>query len=80
MGIEVNMMTGDGEITARAIAKQVGIPAEGVWASMSPKGKATVVGELMAQGKGGVAMVSSSNTRSASASAYELMPGRRRHQ
>ncbi|KAI0035302.1 copper P-type ATPase CtaA [Vararia minispora EC-137] len=55
MGIEVNMMTGDGELTARAIAKQVGIAPEGVWSSMSPKGKASVVTELMQ--KGGVAMV-----------------------
>ncbi|KAJ7642881.1 hypothetical protein B0H17DRAFT_1148685 [Mycena rosella] len=43
MGIEVNMMTGDGKITALAIAKQVGIRPEGVWAGMSPKGKATMV-------------------------------------
>jgi Cu+-exporting ATPase len=56
MGIEVCMMTGDGEITARAIARQVGIPAEAVWASMSPKGKASVVTELMQDGTG-VAMV-----------------------
>ncbi|VDB91973.1 unnamed protein product [Peniophora sp. CBMAI 1063] len=55
MGIEVNMMTGDGEITAKAIAKQVGIRPEGVWSSMSPKGKAAVVTELMQ--KGDVAMV-----------------------
>ncbi|KAI0322764.1 E1-E2 ATPase-domain-containing protein [Amylostereum chailletii] len=55
MGIEVNMMTGDGKETALAIAKQVGIKPEGVWSSMSPKGKASVVTELMEQG--GVAMV-----------------------
>ena len=56
MGIEVNMMTGDGRETALAIAQQVGIKPEGVWASMSPKGKASVVTELMQ--KGAVAMVS----------------------
>ncbi|KAI0060218.1 heavy metal translocatin [Artomyces pyxidatus] len=55
MGIEVNMMTGDGKETALAVAKQVGIKPEGVWASMSPKGKASVVTELMEMG--GVAMV-----------------------
>ncbi|KAJ6612501.1 Cu-transporting P-type ATPase [Mycena sp. CBHHK59/15] len=49
MGIEVNMMTGDGKATALAIAKQVGIRPEGVWAGMSPKGKATMVSELMEQ-------------------------------
>jgi len=58
MGIEVNMMTGDGKATALAIAKQVGIPAEGVWASMSPKGKAAVVTELVEKHGQGVAMVS----------------------
>ncbi|TEB36592.1 copper P-type ATPase CtaA [Coprinellus micaceus] len=47
MGIEVNMMTGDGRATAIAVAKQVGIRPEGVWASMSPKGKAAMVAELM---------------------------------
>ncbi|KAF9474754.1 Cu-transporting P-type ATPase [Pholiota conissans] len=57
MGIEVNMMTGDGKTTAVAIAHQVGIKPEHVWAGMSPKGKAAMVTELMAGGVGGVAMV-----------------------
>ena len=64
MGIEVCMMTGDGHATALAIAKEVGIPSECVWARMSPKGKGTVVSELMEKEKqrgnkkaGGVAMV-----------------------
>ncbi|KAJ7180675.1 Cu-transporting P-type ATPase [Mycena filopes] len=57
MGIEVNMMTGDGKTTALAIAKQVGIRPEGVWAGMSPKGKATMVTELMEKYGEGVAMV-----------------------
>ncbi|KAJ7765481.1 Cu-transporting P-type ATPase [Mycena maculata] len=57
MGIEVNMMTGDGKTTALAIAKQVGIRPEGVWAEMSPKGKATMVAELMEKYGEGVAMV-----------------------
>ncbi|KAF9565859.1 Cu-transporting P-type ATPase [Agrocybe pediades] len=57
MGIEVNMMTGDGKATAIAIAKQVGIRPEGVWAGMSPKGKAAMVTELMEKNGGGVAMV-----------------------
>ncbi|KAJ6518814.1 Cu-transporting P-type ATPase [Mycena sanguinolenta] len=57
MGIEVNMMTGDGKATGLAIAKQVGIPPEGVWAGMSPKGKATMVSELMEKYGEGVAMV-----------------------
>ncbi|KAJ7334143.1 Cu-transporting P-type ATPase [Mycena albidolilacea] len=57
MGIEVNMMTGDGKTTALAIAKQVGIRPDGVWAGMSPKGKATMVTELMEKYGEGVAMV-----------------------
>jgi Cu+-exporting ATPase len=55
MGMEVSMMTGDGMATALAVAKQVGIKPEGVWANMSPKGKASIVTELVKQG--GVAMV-----------------------
>nr|AAO32800.1 copper P-type ATPase CtaA [Trametes versicolor] len=57
MGIEVNMLTGDAKATALAVAKQVGIKPENVWASMSPKGKASVVTELMEKYGGGVAMV-----------------------
>lgn len=57
MGIEVCMMTGDGKATALAIAKQVGIKPDCVWASMSPKGKAAMVSELMEKEKHGVAMV-----------------------
>ena len=40
-----------------AIAKEVGIRPEGVWAGMSPKGKAKIVAELMEKDGGGVAMV-----------------------
>ncbi|TBU30491.1 copper P-type ATPase CtaA [Dichomitus squalens] len=57
MGIEVNMMTGDAKTTALAVAKQVGIKPEHVWAHMSPKGKASVVTELIEKHGGGVAMV-----------------------
>lgn len=57
MGVEVNMMTGDAKGTALAIAKQVGIRADRVWANMSPKGKASVVTELIEKYGGGVAMV-----------------------
>jgi Cu+-exporting ATPase len=57
MGIEVNMLTGDGRQTALVIAQQVGIKPEGVWAEMSPKGKAAIVTELVEKGDGGVAMV-----------------------
>ncbi|KAF8257376.1 hypothetical protein EI94DRAFT_1709181 [Lactarius quietus] len=48
---------GDGRATALVVARQVEVAPEGVWADMSPKGKATIVGELMEKGNGGVAMV-----------------------
>ena len=59
MGVEVNLLTGDGRATALVVARQVGIAPEGVWADMSPKGKAAVVAELMEKEGGGVAMVRS---------------------
>lgn len=57
MGIEVNMMTGDSKPTALAIAKEVGISPDGVWASMTPKGKASMITELIEKHGDGVAMV-----------------------
>jgi len=56
MGIEVFMMTGDNKPTALAIAKRVGIETANVWANMSPKGKASVIAEMIEQ-EDGVAMV-----------------------
>jgi Cu+-exporting ATPase len=50
-GIRCAMMTGDSEATALAIAKQVGISKDLVWSRMSPKGKASVLGELMSKGQ-----------------------------
>ncbi|KAF8141548.1 copper P-type ATPase CtaA [Boletus edulis] len=57
MGIDVGMMTGDGMSTALAVAKQVGIRSEDVWANMSPKGKASLVTDIMKKRGGGVAVV-----------------------
>jgi Cu+-exporting ATPase len=57
MGIAVTMLTGDAMVTARAIAKEVGIDEEDVYAGVSPKGKAKIVTDLMARDGGGVAMV-----------------------
>ncbi|KDQ13049.1 hypothetical protein BOTBODRAFT_133950 [Botryobasidium botryosum FD-172 SS1] len=57
MGIEVNLMTGDSEATAKAVARELGIKLEGVWSRVSPKGKAKIITELMEKDKGGVAMV-----------------------
>jgi Cu+-exporting ATPase len=57
MGVEVSMCTGDSKETALAVAKQVGIRPEDVWAGMSPQGKAAKIAELIAKHGDGVAMV-----------------------
>ncbi|NLW39598.1 MAG: copper-translocating P-type ATPase [Tissierellia bacterium] len=49
MGLDVYMLTGDNERTAKAIAKSVGI--ENVLADVLPENKAQVVEEIKAQGK-----------------------------
>ena len=54
MGIEVVMLTGDNEKTAKAIAKQVGI--DRVISDVLPEGKANVIKDLQNEGKK-VAMV-----------------------
>ncbi len=53
MGVSVAMLTGDNEITARAVAQKVGI--DKVYAGVLPDGKQEIVLELKKQGK--VAMV-----------------------
>ena len=53
MGIHVVMLTGDNEITAKAIGKQAGV--DEVIAGVLPEGKEAVIRELKAKGK--VAMV-----------------------
>ena len=50
MGIHVVMLTGDNEITARAIAGQAGV--DEVVASVKPDGKEAVIRQLMESGRG----------------------------
>ena len=49
MGVEVLMLTGDNERTAKAIAKQVGV--ENVIAGVLPEGKIEVIKRLQTEGK-----------------------------
>jgi Cu+-exporting ATPase len=49
MGVDVAMLTGDNERTAKAIAKQAAI--ENVFAGVPPEGKIEVVKKLQAEGK-----------------------------
>jgi Cu+-exporting ATPase len=46
MGVDVWMCTGDDEVTALAVARQVGIPEENVCAGVKPEGKADLVTRL----------------------------------
>ncbi len=48
-GLEVIMLTGDNEVTARAMAREVGMDANSVRAGLGPEGKAEVVTELQAR-------------------------------
>ncbi|WP_255149619.1 heavy metal translocating P-type ATPase [Halorarius halobius] len=49
-GVETRMITGDNERTARAVAEQVGIPAENVRAGVLPEDKADAVESIQADG------------------------------
>ncbi|CDZ96356.1 copper p-type atpase [Phaffia rhodozyma] len=60
MGIRVSMVTGDSITTANAVAKELGMDVEtDVWAEVSPKGKARIVKDLVAESPTfkGIAMV-----------------------
>ncbi|ORY33109.1 E1-E2 ATPase-domain-containing protein [Naematelia encephala] len=57
MGIKVTMLTGDATATARAVAREVGIDEDEVYAGVSPGGKAKIVKDLRERDGGGVAMV-----------------------
>lgn len=57
MGIKVTMLTGDARETALAMAREVGLNENEVYAGVSPKGKAKIITDLMERDNGGVAMV-----------------------
>lgn len=50
MGLQVWILTGDRQETARAIANQIGIPAERTIAEVKPDGKAAAILKLLAEG------------------------------
>ncbi len=56
-GAEVVLLTGDQPATARAVAAEVGIDPEQVFAGVLPDAKAAKIGELKAHSRGRVAMV-----------------------
>jgi Ca2+-transporting ATPase len=49
-GINVKMLTGDHKVTALAIARELGIACEDVYARVSPEDKVRIVSELKQQG------------------------------
>jgi Cu+-exporting ATPase len=51
LGLEVWMLTGDTRVTAEAIARRAGIPADHVLAEVLPADKAKAISGLRAQGK-----------------------------
>jgi Cu+-exporting ATPase len=51
LGLRPVLLTGDSAHTARAVAAQVGLPADSVFAEVPPEGKAAVVRELRASGQ-----------------------------
>ena len=57
MGVKVTMLTGDAKPTALAMARELGLTEDEVYAGVSPKGKGRIITELMKTDKGGVAMV-----------------------
>jgi P-type Cu+ transporter len=50
LGLRPFLLTGDNEQTAQAVAGQLGIPAEDVFAGIDPEGKAGVIASIQASG------------------------------
>jgi Cu+-exporting ATPase len=52
LGMKIFLVTGDNSLTAASIARQIGIPAENVFAEVRPEQKAGFVKKLQAQDEG----------------------------
>ncbi len=69
-GLVVHLLTGDNERTARAVAEQVGIPAENVRAEVLPEDKADNVEAIQAEGSKVMMVGDGVNDAPALAAAY----------
>lgn len=69
-GVEVQMITGDNERTARAVAEQVGINLENVHAEVLPEDKADALDDIQSGGKRAMMVGDSVNDAPALATAY----------
>jgi Cu+-exporting ATPase len=69
-GIDVMMLTGDNERTARAVAKQVGIAPENVRAEVLPEDKSEAVDHIQAEGRQAMMVGDGVNDAPALAVAY----------
>lgn len=49
-GYRVVMLSGDNQVTAKAVARDIGIPESDVHAGVGPEGKATAIGEMQSTG------------------------------
>lgn len=57
MGVRISMVTGDQEATARAVAADLSIPNEDIFAGVSPNGKRSLIERMQKEGGGQVAMI-----------------------
>lgn len=69
-GVDVRMITGDNERTARAVAEQVGIDPENVRAEVVPEDKAGVIDDIQSGGKRAMMVGDGVNDAPALATAY----------